>query len=190
MLPQSDKSIIDGVVIRRSARARRISLSVRASGEVRLTIPINGDERWAMEFLQSRIEWIKEAQKKVASTQYDPIPSEEVEMLRAKAKGYLPQRVAEIANRYGFKYSALSIRPSRTRWGSCSSRNSITLSLFLMTLPPHLVDFVIIHELCHTIHHNHSQQFHDAVNKITEGRERELSRELKGYKCGGRRSSR
>ena len=75
----------------------------------------------------------------------------------------------------------LSIRASRTKWGSCSGRNHISLSLFLMTLPEHLRDYVIVHELCHTVHHDHSPRFHALVDRLVGGREKALNRELRAF---------
>ena len=79
------------------------------------------------------------------------------------------------------KYEKLSIRASRTKWGSCSGRNHISLSLFLMTLPEHLRDFVILHELCHTVHHNHSPRFHALLDRLLGGHEKALNRELRAW---------
>ena len=81
----------------------------------------------------------------------------------------------------GLKYAKLTIRASRTKWGSCSGRNTISLSLFLMTLPEHLRDYVIVHELCHTVHHNHSPRFHALVDRMVGGNEKALNRELRAF---------
>ena len=86
-----------------------------------------------------------------------------------------------IAAETGLRYAKLSIRASRTKWGSCSGRNHISLSLFLMTLPEHLRDYVIVHELCHTVHHDHSPRFHALVDRLVGGREKALNRELRAY---------
>ena len=101
--------------------------------------------------------------------------------MRSEAKATLPQRVAELASRYRLKYGKVTIRAARTKWGSCTARGDISLSLYLMTLPEHLRDYIIIHELCHTVHLNHSPRFHALVNEFTEGRERELAKELRQY---------
>ncbi len=101
--------------------------------------------------------------------------------MRSEAKATLPQRVAELATRYRLKYGKVTIRAARTKWGSCTARGDISLSLYLMTLPEHLRDYIIIHELCHTVHLNHSPRFHALVNELTGGRERELAKELRQY---------
>ena len=106
---------------------------------------------------------------------------ERIEALRRAAKADLPERIARLSAATGLRYAKLSIRASRTKWGSCSGRNHISLSLFLMTLPKHLRDYVILHELCHTVHHNHSPRFHALVDRLTGGREKALNRELRGY---------
>ena len=106
---------------------------------------------------------------------------EEIEALRQQAKTELPERVAELAARFGFRYGRVTIRAARTKWGCCTARGNLWLSLFLMTLPEHLRDYVILHELCHTVHHNHSHEFHALVNSLCGGREKELAAELRQY---------
>lgn len=101
--------------------------------------------------------------------------------MRAEANATLPQRVSQLAQAFGFSYASVTIRPSKTRWGSCSAQNSINLSLYLMKVPPHLRDYVILHELCHTVHHNHSDQFWQLMDKVTSGKAKALRAELRQY---------
>lgn len=103
------------------------------------------------------------------------------EALRREAKEYIPQRVEEIARRIGLEYRSVSVRATRSKWGSCSSRNDLSMSVYLMLLPDHLIDFIIIHELCHTVHRNHSAAFHALVDHHVGGHEKELNRELKQF---------
>lgn len=175
------------VEVVRSGRARRISLSVRADGTVRLTMPPNALMRQAVAFMESRAEWIERARQKVAERgtpdqRSEAERAEERERLRAEAKRYLPQRVAELSALTGLKYGRLSIRASRTRWGSCSAANDINLSLYLMKLPLYLIDYVILHELCHTRHKDHSERFHALLDSLCGGRDKEFSRELRNYR--------
>jgi len=99
--------------------------------------------------------------------------------LKNKATGVLPDKVTIAAQKHGFRHGNIRIGNSRTRWGSCRSDNRITFSCFLMLLPEELIDFVIIHELCHTVHKNHGDSFHQLVNTLCSGREKELSKKLK-----------
>lgn len=175
------------VEVVRNSRSKRISLSVRADGTVRLTMPPNAPLRQAVAFMESRAEWIERARRKVAErNKPDPRSeaerTEERERLRVEAKRYLPQRVEGLSVLTGLKYGRLSIRASRTRWGSCSVRNDINLSLYLMKLPSHLIDYVILHELCHTRHKDHSERFHSLLDSLCGGRDKELSRELRNYR--------
>lgn len=98
-----------------------------------------------------------------------------------QAKRLLPPRLETLAARHGLHYDSVRITSSRTRWGSCAAGKRINLSAGLMALPWHLVDFVLLHELCHTVEMNHSARFHALLNRLTDGREQQLDRELKGY---------
>lgn len=174
---------IGNVCVVRNARNRRISLSVRPSGEVRLSYPYGIAERRALAFLESRIDWVLQARKRMSERKADirTYTPEEIEELRRKAKIILPPKVEHFARLFGFSYGRVTIRAARTKWGCCTNRNNISLSLFLMTLPEHLQDYVIIHELCHTVHHDHSARFHALANKCLGGREKELQRELRRH---------
>lgn len=104
------------------------------------------------------------------------------ELLRHEAKTYLPDRVAKLAAAHGFSYNQLTVKNVHTRWGSCSAQNNINLNICLMTLPEYLSDFVILHELCHTVHKNHGPQFHALLGSLVGGNEKRLDKELNKYK--------
>lgn len=167
----------------RSMRARSIRLVVRRDGTLRLTYPLFVSLSRAITFAESKIDWIESTRKRINErvTNYPTISRKEVEELRRDAKSYIPNAVEHIATKYGFSYTSLRISSAHTRWGSCSGRNGISISLFIMLLPEHLREFIILHELCHTHHHNHSSAFHALLNKLTGGKEQSLNRELKGY---------
>lgn len=79
--------------------------------------------------------------------------------LYMEAKDYLPKRLNELAHKYNFKYNKLSLKTHKTRWGSCSSVNNINLNINLMLLDNEFIDYVLLHELCHTVEKNHKENF-------------------------------
>ena len=85
---------------------------------------------------------------------------------RQEAKAYLPQRLAELAHEHGFTYNRVFIKNHRSRWGSCSARNNINLSLHLMRLPDELIDYVLLHELVHTRVKNHGRDFWRLLKRV------------------------
>lgn len=102
--------------------------------------------------------------------------------MRYEANRIFPDKVLQYAKQYGFRYASVSINKSRTRWGSCSSQQKINLSYYCMLLPEHLVDFIILHELCHTVEMNHGERFWNLLDKVSGGKSKELTRELKNYR--------
>lgn len=172
------------ITLAQSNRNSRISLSVKPSGEIRLSYPTFVATSRALDFLDSRTEWVKAALARLENATVKPntYSKEQIEALRQQAKQELPKRVAHLANQFGFSYGRVTIRATRSKWGCCTSQNNLSLSLFLVTLPEQLQDYVIIHELCHTIHHNHSAQFHALVNRCVGGREKELNQQLRKYR--------
>jgi predicted metal-dependent hydrolase len=101
--------------------------------------------------------------------------------LAAESRQLLPQRLEELAKKYGYSYKRTQIKKLTSRWGSCSSDKVITLSLYLIQLPWHLIDYVLIHELAHTRHMNHSASFWKDVQAAVPNA-KALRKEIKNYK--------
>lgn len=104
-----------------------------------------------------------------------------VYFMRKDAKKILPEKTQYWADEYGFTYSSVKIQTSKSRWGSCSRSGNINLSLFLMMLPMHLIDYVILHELCHTREMNHSDKFWQLMDKVTDNKSKRYRSEMKKY---------
>lgn len=104
------------------------------------------------------------------------------ESLRRNAKIILPPRLLALSQQCGLPFESVQINSSRGRWGSCSSRKKINLSYFLLLLPSHLIDYVLLHELCHTREMNHGDGFWALLNRFTGNKALALRNELKKYK--------
>ncbi|MEK7354493.1 MAG: SprT family zinc-dependent metalloprotease [Chloroflexota bacterium] len=164
---------IDGlglIILERSLRAKRIVISVKPFKGVRVAVPARESFKSAEKFLFSKTGWIKshlekmqqyENEQEAKQASYDDIDI-------AAAKKTLTGRLKQLANKHGFKYGKLSIKSQRTRWGSCSPTNNISLNAKLVKLPDDLVDYVILHELVHTHVHNHSKKFWAELDRYVE----------------------
>lgn len=104
-----------------------------------------------------------------------------IQTIKKEAKEYLPQRTEQLAKIHGFTYRGVAVKNVSSRWGSCSANNHINLNIHLVRLPQHLSDYVILHELTHTIHKNHSDRFWQSLNTITGGKAQQLAAEMKQY---------
>lgn len=102
--------------------------------------------------------------------------------LRKEAGRILSDKVRRFAAKYNFTHGNIRINKSISRWGSCSSKKNINLSYRCMLLPEQLADFIILHELCHTVEMNHGEKFWQLLDKVTDGNSKQLDRELKKFK--------
>lgn len=101
--------------------------------------------------------------------------------LRHEAKRVLPQKVAFWAKKLNLQFSQVKINKSTTRWGSCSRQKNINLSLYLMMLPEKLIDYVVLHELAHTVEMNHGEKFWELLSRLCGEDARAISRSLRKF---------
>ena len=94
------------------------------------------------------------------------ISEEEIKQLTELAKEVIPQRVAFFAAQMGVNYGRITIRNQKTRWGSCSQAGNLNFNCRLMKMPPEVLDYVVVHELCHRKQMNHSRAFWEEVEKV------------------------
>jgi len=102
-------------------------------------------------------------------------------VLRHEAKHVLPQKVAFWAKEFNLQFSQVKINKSTTRWGSCSLQKNVNLSLYLMLLPERLIDYVVLHELAHTVEMNHGEKFWELLSKLCGEDARAVSRSVRKF---------
>ncbi len=146
------------VIVRRNALARRITFYVSTSGRLQMTVPKYTSEFLAKRFLNSNRDHIRE-KLPIKDPKGQRARDYQQKMLRKKAKEYLPYRLEYYAKLYGYRYDEVKLSHANTRWGSCTSDRTITLNIGLMKVPEQLRDYVILHELAHLNHPDHSNAF-------------------------------
>lgn len=156
------------IMLRKGFRYKKISISVRPEGNIRISLPAYLAYSAGMTFFEANREKIREIRKKLAvrAAARPKMSEQDIVALRKLAKAWLPARLQLLASHYGFTYGRVAIKNNRTNWGSCSARNNINLNLHLMRLPEHLRDYVILHELCHLRHHDHGENFHRLLEQL------------------------
>ena len=159
-------------------RSRRKTLAIEVTREGNLVVraPLRCPQKTIDSFVAGRRDWIEAALQRQSQrlAAHPPLTESEIESLRQQAKAYLPGRVAIWAQRMGLAPAAVKITSARTRFGSCSSKNSLCFSLYLMQYPPEAIDAVVVHELCHMRHRDHSPAFYAEVERwLPDYRERE-----------------
>ena len=166
-----------------STRAKRLSITVKSDLTIRVTIPKGVSAACARRFLQSKIPWVKRSLEKLQNLERDDRRANLSAADRARARVLLTMRLDYFAQKYGFTYNRLFIRNQKTRWGTCSSKDNISLNVNLLRLPQELQDYVILHELVHTKHKNHSRQFWAEMDGLT-GDAKKLQKRMRKYRPG------
>ncbi|MBQ6375513.1 M48 family metallopeptidase [Candidatus Saccharibacteria bacterium] len=151
------------VIVRKSALARNVKFSVGTSGRLTMSVPVYTSDFLAKRFLKANREMIRE-KLPVKDPAGQRARDYQKKMLMKKAREYLPYRLEYFAKRYGYKYDNFRVSHASTRWGSCTRHNkngstTISLNIGLMKVPEPLRDYVILHELAHLNHMDHSKAF-------------------------------
>ena len=152
------------VIVRKSPLAKGVRFSVSTSGRLSMSVPTYTSEFLAKRFLGSNRKMIREKLPIKDPTEQRARDYQKKQLMK-KAKEYLPYRLEYYAKRYGYTYDKCRLTHANTRWGSCSSRRTISLNIGLMKLPEVLRDYVILHELAHLNHMDHSKDFWAEVGK-------------------------
>jgi predicted metal-dependent hydrolase len=159
------------VVYVRSPRARWINISVRPRNPVRVAVPRGVGLDEAERMVLARREWIRKHAERMRllerNRQASPNPVEG--MRPGEMRRRIVARLEALAKEHGFVYNRVFVRNQRTRWGSCSVKNNISLNLKMLRLPPELMDYIILHELVHTRVHNHRRAFWDELERVVKG---------------------
>lgn len=150
----------------RSSR-RTVSLQIVPGGEVLVRCPkrmSNGDIR---RFVESKSDWIeKHLEKQTAAARLPAFSDGQLQALASQARQTVPERVAYFAPLVGVTYGRITIRSQHTLWGSCSSKGNLNFNCLLMLTPPEVLDYVVVHELCHRKEMNHSARFWAEVEHV------------------------
>ena len=123
------------------------------------------------DFIRSNENWIESHRAKLqkameAQNGAEKLTLEELRALADRAAAVIPPRVAYYAEKIGVTYGRITIRNQKTRWGSCSAKGNLNFNCLLMMTPPDVIDYVIVHELCHRLEMNHSPRFWKYVASI------------------------
>ena len=154
-------------VLIRSAR-RTVSIEVTAACEILVRAPQNLPHAVIREFLFQHERWIMEklARQRRMAEQFPEPDEQEIEILKARAKAYLPERVAWYATKMGVSPAWIKITSARKRFGSCGPENGLCFAWRLMRYPDAAIDSVVVHELAHIVYKNHSKDFYRLIEQV------------------------
>ena len=174
--------------VRRNRRARHVSLTAQSNGTFMLTLPPGVTVESGKRFIYEKVNWILKTMqffrrygipRAAANRKRDARVS--YLQYRERARDLIARRLSYFNRYYGLEFKRVAIKNQCTQWGSCSSRKNLNFNYRVYVLPPHLADYVVVHELCHLRHFNHSTAFWNLVGETIEDykeREAELRRYL------------
>ena len=150
---------------------KTVAIQIKPDGRVVLRAPYGVPKKELNRILEKKSSWIEAHlqeinERKAAQSSAPKFSTEEINELADKALSYIPERVRHFAPIVGVNYTRITIRNQKTRWGSCSSSGNLNFNYRLMLAPPKVLDYVVIHELCHRIEMNHSPKFWKCVENI------------------------
>ena len=150
---------------------KSISIQINREGHILVRAPKFMSDYDIDAFVDSKSDWIEknleELQREIDSLSEENLLTEkDIEKLRGLAESIIPMKVAYYARLLDVTYGKISIRMQKTRWGSCSPEGNLNFNCLLMMAPPEVLDYVVVHELCHRIEMNHSARFWAQVEKV------------------------
>jgi predicted metal-dependent hydrolase len=150
---------------------RTIALQITPEGEILLRAPRRCSEAQLRRFVEDKRPWLEKhlaqvQQRQQEAQQAGALTMEELRALADRAMEVIPARVAHFAPLVGVSYGRITIRNQRTRWGSCSGKGNLNFNCLLMLAPPEVLDYVVVHELCHRREMNHSPRFWALVEQV------------------------
>lgn len=158
------------------SKRKTVALQINSDGELIVRSPIHFSERKIKKLLEEHKGWIekKTAESLERRLNHPELSEGEIAELKSKARLVLPGMTARYAEIMGVDYGTVKITSAQKRFGSCSGKNNICYSYILMQYPTEAIEYVVVHELAHTVHHNHSRAFYDLVEKfLPDYKERE-----------------
>lgn len=153
------------------SRRKTIAIEIKPDGKVLVRAPLIMKDTEIRKFIKEKEHWIlqhlKKAETRKSQTEHiEKLTKEEVEQLAELALKIIPVKVRHYAGLMKVQYGRITIRNQRTRWGSCSGKGNLNFNCLLMLAPDEVVDYVVVHELCHLIELNHSKAFWDQVESV------------------------
>ena len=163
-------SITASAEIIRSKR-KTAALQIAEDGHLIVRVPLRCPEKEITAFIEKNRQWIETRTAKVRQRnkeleKLEPFTKQDIEDMAEKALKLIPERVRHYAQLLGVTYGRITIRNQKTKWGSCSSKGNLNFNCLLMAAPPEVVDSVVVHELCHRLHMNHSKEFYAEIYRI------------------------
>lgn len=150
----------------RSAR-KTVGIQVSLGGKITVRAPYRISEKEIERILKEKTQWIDKAIAETSerAKKQKEYTEEEISLMRKRAKEVLPRKVQYFSSLMGVKPTGVKINSAKKRYGSCSGKNSINFSLYLMDKDERFIDYVVVHELAHIKHHNHSKDFYAFIEK-------------------------
>lgn len=153
------------------SKRKTLALQIHNDGHLIIRAPLTYPKNEILSFIAKHKNWIESNTEKIKRDNdrlknLEPFSAQDIKDMARKASEIIPQRVRYYAEKLGVTYGRITIRNQKTKWGSCSSKGNLNFNCLLMAAPPEVLDSIIVHELCHRIHMDHSKNFYNEIYRV------------------------
>lgn len=153
------------------SRRKTLALQIADDGHLIVRAPLRCPNKDIISFIEKSEKWVLTHTEKVIQRNREleslqPFTAQDINDMAKKALVVIPERVKIYAEKLGVTYGRITIRNQRTKWGSCTSKGNLNFNCLLMAAPPEVLDSVVVHELCHRLHMDHSKDFYAEVYRV------------------------
>ena len=168
-MTETEKNIKTAEIIR--SKRKTLALQIADDGHLVVRAPMRCPNRDIASFIEKSEKWIQTHTAKIIQRnreleQLEPFTEQDIRNMAQQAVEVIPKRVKFYAEKLGVTYGRITIRNQKTKWGSCTSKGNLNFNCLLMAAPSEVLDSVVVHELCHRLHMNHSKEFYAEIYRV------------------------
>ena len=165
----ADRSALNAEIIR--SKRKTLAMQISDEGKLIVRVPLRCPNKEIVSFIEKNEKWITAHIEKVNKQNeeldtLEPFSRQDIDEMARRALKVIPERVKLYSERIGVSYGRITIRNQKTKWGSCTASGNLNFNCLLMAAPAEVLDSVVVHEMCHRLHMDHSKAFYAEIYRV------------------------